>query len=103
MSSCPPRTFGEGLALVESCQPISDHDDLRFDSLNGESLAWLDAIEQSHTDGLLICHRGHVIYEGYFGGCGPHVRHINLIRSELLPIDRTGSLCLRESCILIGA
>ena len=51
-------------------------DDAKIVTLNGVELCWDQALEQSYTDGLLVLHRGNVVYETYFGACTPHVRHI---------------------------
>lgn len=45
-------------------------------TLSGAELSWAEALEQSYTDGLLVLHRGKVVFEQYLGACGPHVRHI---------------------------
>lgn len=32
-------------------------------------------LSSTHTDALAVLHRGRLVYEEYFGACGPHVRH----------------------------
>ena len=55
---------------------LQEFDDAEIVTLSGEQLSWTEALEQSYTDGLLVLHKGEVVYEEYFGACSPHVRHI---------------------------
>jgi hypothetical protein len=32
-------------------------------------------LSSTHTDALAVLHKGHLVYEAYFGACGPHVHH----------------------------
>jgi CubicO group peptidase (beta-lactamase class C family) len=42
---------------------------------NGETLSWTDMLASTYTDAFAILHRGELVYEDYFGACGPHIRH----------------------------
>ncbi len=42
------------------------------------TLTWDEALAATHTDALLVLHRGHVVFEDYFGESGPHLRHITM-------------------------
>ncbi|MGH1490250.1 MAG: serine hydrolase domain-containing protein [Acidimicrobiales bacterium] len=49
--------------------------DTRLETLDGRGLSFEAALVESDTDALLVLHHGRVVYERYFGACGPHVRH----------------------------
>lgn len=42
----------------------------------GGTLSWDEALAVTHTDGLLVLHRGNVVFEEYGAENGPHVRHL---------------------------
>lgn len=52
-----------------------DIDALRFTGLDGREHTWEDALHDTYTDGLLVLHRGRVVYERYFGLLQPHGTH----------------------------
>ena len=55
---------------------LRSFEDQVIETLGGEKLGWDEALAQSFTDGLVIVHRGEILFEEYFGACGPHTRHI---------------------------
>lgn len=67
------RGSGPCRGLPYRLQPF---DDARIKTLSGAELSWDEALKQSYTDGLLVLHKGEVVFEEYFGASGPHTRHI---------------------------
>lgn len=53
----------------------SEIDRLSFDDLYGVRRTFEDALFDTYTDGILILHRGKIIYERYFGALEPHLQH----------------------------
>ncbi len=41
-----------------------------------DSMTWAESLKANYTDGIVILHRGRVIYERYFGVLGPDRQHI---------------------------
>lgn len=54
----------------------SDLDAIAFTTLDGRPMTWEQSLAANYTDGILVLHRGRIIYERYFGALGPHVPHI---------------------------
>ena len=50
-------------------------DQLQFDSLDGRSYRWVESLPDTYTDGLIVLHRGRIVYQRYFGALRPHVPH----------------------------
>jgi hypothetical protein len=50
---------------------------LRFADLTGQYLSWEQGLLGTYTDGIAILHRGHLIYERYFGALGPSIPHLS--------------------------
>jgi hypothetical protein len=50
-------------------------DHVEVELADGSSLDWTEMLTSTHTDGLAVLHAGMLVYEEYFGACGPHVRH----------------------------
>ncbi|HMK65885.1 MAG TPA: serine hydrolase, partial [Thermodesulfobacteriota bacterium] len=50
--------------------------DLTFTDMNGKSLNWEKALNLNYTDGILVLHKGKVVYERYFGALQPLKPHI---------------------------
>ena len=48
---------------------------LKFQTLDGRPMGWEDALLDTYTDGILVLHRGRVLYERYFGALQPHLPH----------------------------
>ena len=53
----------------------NDIEALRFDDLQGRSRSWDESLHDTYTDGLLVLHRGRVVYERYLGVLQPQVPH----------------------------
>lgn len=50
-------------------------DGLKFDDLNGRTMRFDDALYATYTDGIVVLHRGSMIYERYFGALEAHLPH----------------------------
>ncbi|GAC1544179.1 MAG: serine hydrolase [Ramlibacter sp.] len=53
----------------------ADIEALRFDDLQGRSRGWEESLHDTYTDGLLVLHRGRVVYERYLGILQPQLPH----------------------------
>ncbi len=50
--------------------PRADRDDLdavSFITMEGHASSWGEAFAANYTDGVVVLHRGHIVYEKYFG------------------------------------
>ncbi len=60
--------------------PRAERDDLdpvRFQPLGrSDSMTWAESLGANYTDGILILHRGRIVYERYFGALDPDRQHI---------------------------
>lgn len=46
-----------------------------YRNLSGDTFTFDDMVEQSYTDGILVLHRGKILYEKYLNGMQPHTLH----------------------------
>ncbi|TAL31317.1 MAG: class C beta-lactamase-related serine hydrolase [Phenylobacterium sp.] len=53
-----------------------DLDAVRFVTQDGRAMTWGESIDENFTDGLVVLHRGTVVYETYRGALGPHTPHL---------------------------
>jgi len=67
---------GPGAASPLPVSLRDDLDDVAFTSLEGEALTFGQAFDVNCTDGLLILHRGEVIYERYDGALEANRQHL---------------------------
>ena len=49
--------------------------ELAFTDMNGRSRRFGEALFDTYTDGIVVMHRGHVVYERYFGALEPFLPH----------------------------
>ena len=59
--------------------PVALRDDLdgvAFTTMDGAALTWGQSLDVNFTDGILVLHRGAVIYEQYFGALEPQTPHL---------------------------
>ena len=63
-----------------SVLPVAIRDDLDAVSFTplggGQPMTWGQSLAANYTDGILVMHRGTVVYERYFGALTPHGQHI---------------------------
>jgi CubicO group peptidase (beta-lactamase class C family) len=48
---------------------------LRFQDLAGRERGWEESLNDTYTDGILVLHRGRIVYERYLCALQPHVPH----------------------------
>jgi CubicO group peptidase (beta-lactamase class C family) len=53
-----------------------DIDTLRFKTLRGQEISWADSLGLNYTDGIVVLHKGRIVYERYFGALAPGGQHI---------------------------
>tara|TARA_Y100000814_G_scaffold126754_1_gene91651 strand:- start:26 stop:1336 length:1311 start_codon:yes stop_codon:yes gene_type:complete len=65
----PTTTVGRaGTAVSVLPQaPREDIDALEFQLADGTKMTWAQSLDANYTDGILVLHRGEVVYERYFG------------------------------------
>ena len=50
-------------------------DAITFDDMDGRSRRWTESLFDTYTDGIVVLHRGRLVYERYLGALEPHVQH----------------------------
>ena len=53
-----------------------DLDEVAFTTMDGQEMTWGQSIGVNCTDGILVLHKGVVIYERYFGALEAHIPHL---------------------------
>ncbi|MDP3767640.1 MAG: serine hydrolase [Dehalococcoidia bacterium] len=53
-----------------------DLDAVPFVTQDGRPMTWGESVEENFTDGLVVLHRGVVVYETYRGALQPHTPHL---------------------------
>jgi CubicO group peptidase (beta-lactamase class C family) len=53
-----------------------DIDGVSFTTMEGEQMTWAQSVDAMFTDGIVILHRGSVVYETYRGALTPELPHI---------------------------
>jgi CubicO group peptidase (beta-lactamase class C family) len=54
-----------------------DLDDVGFCPLGASTtMSWADSLGANYTDGIVVLHQGHIVYERYFGALQPAGQHI---------------------------
>lgn len=54
----------------------SELDAIRFKSYDGQEFTWESSLQANYTDGIIVLHRGHLVYEKYFGEYTPDKMHV---------------------------
>ncbi|MFX0558578.1 serine hydrolase domain-containing protein [Maribacter sp. CXY002] len=71
-------------------------DSLSFFPLNSsESMTWKESLSKNYTDGILILHKGKIVYEKYFGELKPDGLHAAMSVSKTLT-GTLGALLVEE-------
>lgn len=74
-TSVVPREDAQVVALPRREQ--DGLDGVTFETLGAPvRMTWAESLAANYTDGILVLHRGHVVYERYFGVLTPHTSHI---------------------------
>jgi len=50
-------------------------DQMQFDRLDGRRCRWDQSLPDTYTDGIIVLHRGRIVYERYFGALQPQLPH----------------------------
>lgn len=48
-----------------------DLDRVSFRTLDGRTMTWRELLDANFTDGIVVLHRGRIVYERYFGALTP--------------------------------
>lgn len=68
------RGLGPATPLPQALR--EDIDDLRFMPLGAsQPMTWRDSLKANYTDGIVVLHKGRVVYERYFGVLKPEGQH----------------------------
>ena len=66
-----------GIATTLPRAERADLDGVKFQPIGGgAALTWADSLDANYTDGIVVLHRGRIVYERYFGvlkPAGPHI------------------------------
>jgi CubicO group peptidase (beta-lactamase class C family) len=65
---------GPGAVAPLEAQP-TDLSQVTYKNRAGTQFSFEDMVEMSYTDGILVLHRGKIIYERYLNGMQPHALH----------------------------
>ncbi|NYT60834.1 serine hydrolase [Alcaligenaceae bacterium] len=75
----PTSNVARGTGPV-SVLPIAmrhDIDDVKFQVLGSEQiLTWAQSLSANYTDGIVVLHKGQIVYERYFGVLKPQGQHV---------------------------
>lgn len=64
-----------GPSLLEHCDRAADINALTFADMNGHTRCFEEALYDTYADGIMVLHRGRIVYERYFGALEPHLPH----------------------------
>ena len=66
-----------GIATTLPRAERADLDGVKFQPIGGgAALTWAESLDANYTDGIVVLHRGRIVYERYFGvfkPAGPHL------------------------------
>jgi len=75
----PTRVVARG-ANASSAMPKAERNDIdaiTFQPLGTtKTMTWAESLDANYTDGILVLHRGRIVYERYFGVLKPEQQHI---------------------------
>lgn len=54
----------------------ADLDSVRFTTLDGRPMTWRESLDANYTDGIVVLHRGRIVYERYMGALGADGQHL---------------------------
>jgi CubicO group peptidase (beta-lactamase class C family) len=67
---------GAGPACAFPKKLRDDIDAIPFTTMEGDATTWAKSLDTMFTDGVVILHRGVIVYETYRGALEPHLPHI---------------------------
>lgn len=68
------RRSGQVSDMPRAEQPALDQ--VSFTTLDGRRMTWQESLLANYTDGIVVLHRGRIVYEKYFGALRPDGQHI---------------------------
>ncbi len=69
---------GAGPVSVLPRAERSDIDAVTFTPMGGtKPMTWVDSLAVNYTDGIVVLHKGQIVYERYFGALTPEGEHIS--------------------------
>ena len=76
----PTVSVWRGDGPVRSLGTVSPADALAVDAMQfvdqgGRQRSWLQSLPDVYTDGIVVLHKGRLVYERYFGALKPHAAH----------------------------
>jgi CubicO group peptidase (beta-lactamase class C family) len=69
------RGEGSPASLPASTRDLSG---MAFTTMDGEPMTFAEALPKTYTDGIIVLHKGKVVFEKYFGAGAPHRPHIGM-------------------------
>jgi hypothetical protein len=76
----PTTTVWRGagaVSVLPRAERTAEIDAMRFQPLGGgEPMTWAQSLLANYTDGIVVLHRGRIVYEKYAGVLKPHGQHI---------------------------
>jgi CubicO group peptidase (beta-lactamase class C family) len=67
---------GRGAAFEFPRALRDDLDAVAFTTMDGEAMTWGQSLDVNCTDGILVLHKGQVVYENYFAALERHIPHL---------------------------
>lgn len=64
-----------GVSHFQSQDQAPEIDSLEFIDLDGRERRFDEALYETYTDGIIVMHRGRIVYERYFGALERHLPH----------------------------
>ena len=103
----PTRVVTRGAARVVNELPRAERDDMdgvRFmpSGGSGETLTWAQSLTANYTDGMVVLHRGRIVYERYFGALRPEGRHVSFSVTKSL-VATLASMLIAEGALDVNA
>ena len=75
---------GAGKAGVLPRAERKDLDEVGFTTLDGKPMTWAQSLAANYADGVIVMHKGKVVYERYFGALDAHTPHILMSATKSL-------------------
>jgi CubicO group peptidase (beta-lactamase class C family) len=54
----------------------SDLDGVSLTTMDGKTMTWAESLAWNYTDGIVILHKGNIVFEKYFGALDDHTPHL---------------------------